>query len=916
MKRIIPIIILLWMHVAGFAQVSITQRDSIYTIENPHFCIRVESAGGARIMSWTLKPSGREIIALWKGTYELGGALDDRAFFTAMRYDAAIMHPGPETATLRLEAKHPSGLSVLKILTVRRDSPALEIYYEFRNATQTPQRLFVRNFFLPGHKPQDENHLYWVNAAATPEQKLIAGRTDAHGYYPPAVPAFSALWDKSTGDGILAFAPGADKFYFWRDSREFPTFEWIYADVPPGKMLQAGVVLITVSEQSTPPDWEALIRKHGTRIRSAVLRPLEGWVDEVTKFNVTDAERQRGFWLSIGADDYKQRLPERLPLDLPLDDNRYVSVTLNILKDFEAPVRVKIPQKYQQCIEAFWQSDGPDRRELLPLSEKHVAFKSGAKEVLWLHISSKDLRPGPQEIPVELAVGEHTLPIRLSLHIWPVVLDHKRPFHVRGYYGGFTVLTAGYEVTEKGLRHLELMLKAFAAIGGDVVDWTCAWNRILANTKIADTGENLTEVAKSDPNRIALNNLPRLDFSYFGPWFDMAKRYGVNRLETYMGYPTDSRIQWLLLDSAVGKGRVKVGTPEAERVIVWFYTEMKRYFESIGFEGLFCKIADEISPEHIPSYIAAAKLARQAGWRPFTTITGMIPRTAEHIRSMDPYCDQWQLGFGSKDIFLALTQKKYVTEDQRFELKCTWGAYHNGGAQATWGAKIFGEEGATRLDPGTVERIELLEDGVPLRIKGGSPWGNTERGVVFTSGALKEYLYISPREGEPKEHKYELRIIVRRESPQGKPLVTIDATDELWCYGGGSSPFRGSYHNAWVYPMMTLHHGFRGYGLWAFYHWQKTERIVWVDEDARRLTISPAWCGYRDGWRDALIYHQLIRQRGRGEYEKLVGESEDALLRVSPRTTEVYKFSTIHNAADPVAMNKARREALKQLAAP
>ncbi len=896
-----------------FPQAAAGFRDSLYTLENPSFRIEVDAAAGARIRSWLIKPSGRELISLWKGAAEIGGALDDRAFFTAVRYDASVVQPGPEVASLRFESKHPSGLSVLKILTARKDAPALEIYYEFRNGTQTPQRLFVRNFFLPGGKPQTDNHLYWVNADPAAGRKPVLGGTDASQYYTPADPAFAALWDKKTGDGILAVTPGADKFYFWRDSREFPTFEWLYADVPPGKVLQAHALLVSL-ESAAPPDWKALIAAHGDRARKATLHPLPGWVNETARFAVTDAERQRGFWLSIGADEYKQRLPETLPFDLPLAEDRFTAVTLNILKDFEAPVRLNIPQSHRQHIRAYWETPGDDRRELLDMPAQPVSFKSGATETLWLQVSapgreasSKQHETGPDDVPMELVVGDVAVPVALRLRVWPVAVQAPRPFHVRGYYGGYTVLTGGFDINEKNLRRLDVLLKAYADIGGNVLDWTCAWNRVMEKIRIAGTDDFLAEVARKNPERIDLERLPQLDFSAYDPWFEAAKRHGVTRLETYLGYPTDSRLQWALLDPAVGKGRVKAGTPEAGRVIVWFYREMKRHFAAKGFDAQFCKISDEISPEHIPPYIAAARLAREAGWRPFTTITGMIARTAEHIRQMNPWCDQWQLGFGSKDEFLRITRARFALEPRAIPLDVRWGEYRNGGAEATWGAKVFGPDSATGISPETVERLELCEDGVPLRIHGDSPWGNKERGLVITAGALKQYLYVSPRDGaDPAKHRYELRLTLRRESPDGEPLVSIDPADEVWCYGGSSKPYRSPYHAAWVYPVMTLHHGLRGYGLWAFCHWQKTENIVWLDEDARRLTVSPAYCGYRDGWRDALLFSQAA--------ERPLGEN--AALRVGRRTSEVYDFTTVLNAADPLALNAARREVLQQLARP
>ena len=63
-----------------------------------------------------------------------------------------------------------------------------------------------------------------------------------------------------------------------------------------------------------------------------------------------------------------------------------------------------------------------------------------------------------------------------------------------------------------------------AEMGGDVLDWNGVWSRILAQVKIAETEEILPEVAKTRADSIALDHLPRLDFSYYDRWLDLPKR--------------------------------------------------------------------------------------------------------------------------------------------------------------------------------------------------------------------------------------------------------------------------------------------------------------------------------------------------------------------------------------------------------
>jgi len=895
------------------ADVTLTQKRDVYILENEKIKVEIDASAGARITSWTIKESGRNIVALWKGAKEIGGLLDDRAFFTAASYEVATLKDSPEQVTLRFTARHPGGLGIEKQVTLSKESQGVDVYYQYENGTQAPQRLWVRNFPVPGNHPQTEAHVYWVSGKNERGQSP-QGTPDAHNRYDAVEPFHAVQWDSETGDGIMVVAPGVEKFYFWRGSKEFPTFEWYYAEIPAGKLLTAQVTLTTISQKTPTPDWSALAQEQMKKIPKPRLLALKGWVDEATKFGISDTQRAKGLWLSTGTQEGKQPLTGALPLDIPRNDDRYVFVTVNALKDISGNLKVDVPDAWRQNVTPFLETPASIRIELLPIPEKPVTFKAGESNHIWLKVSTAGKPAGAHKIPVTIAVGDITESVGVELHIWPVDAPRERIFHLRGYCGGFPVWTGGHEVTEKGLRQLETILKAFTEMGGDVIDWNAAWHAILPHVTLAETGEKLTEVAKANPERIALDKLPNLDFSYFDPWFEVAKRYGVTRVETYMAYPTDPSWQGRLLGPALGKGRMKVGTPEAEADIVWYYQQMRKYFEAKGFSGFFCKISDEISPEHIPQHIETAKVVRKAGWRPFTTITGMIARTAENIKEMNPYCDEWQLSFGLKDDFLKLTTEGFTLKEETIDLKGKWGPYGNGGAEKTWAMKVFGEGSFTGIDAGKVESLELLEDGRALPFAGGSPWGNKERGIAFTAGALQTHLYVSPRDGEdPAKHRYELRLKLRTASAGAKPLVSIDPTDEVWCYGDSSRPYRMSYGASWVYPIMTLYHGFKGYGQWAFYHWNQTERIMWFDPETFDVTVSPAYCGFRDGFRDALLFKEVEKKRGKDALSKLLSESDTAILRVGSRTHEVYNFRTVTNAESPLNLNTARREALRLL---
>lgn len=142
----------------------------------------------------------------------------------------------------------------------------------------------------------------------------------------------------------------------------------------------------------------------------------------------------------------------------------------------------------------------------------------------------------------------------------------------------------------------------------------------------------------------------------------------------------------------------------------------------------------------------------------------------------------------------------------------------------------------------------------------------------------------------------------------------------LWYYGGPVRPDLLPYHRTWTLPLMALHHGFQGYGQWAFYWGQDTSRIVWIDEH-NRIEISPANCGFRDGWRDVVLFQHLIEKAGRAEYDKIVGPHVAAVLRVAGTRDPTYpserrdvpSVTAIANADDLLAVNDARRRALEAL---
>lgn len=901
------------------AQVTVQQERDRVVLQNTALQVEISPVGGGRVSRLVPQDTGQDLIALWKGPQEIGGALDDRLFFTSARYDVAVMQSGPEVGVVRLEVRHPSGLGLVKTVTLERGQAALRVHYQFRNATQRPYRLWVRNFFVPDGPPLTEAHRYWLPLAGEP----IIGKPFLHGYFSDLRAPWAALLSQRTETGLLTIVPGVEKFYFWQGSREFPTFEWLYPETPAGREMEASLALLLVRGR---PDWAKLAQERLPRLRSLRFSPVPGWVDEATQFAVTPAERERGFWLSIGRPPGKQRLPLPLELDLPREEERAIYLGINTLREWsEVSVEASVNGALAGQVEPRWEVSGDTFAALEPLTaDRRYTLTAGAEYHLWLLVRSSGLPPGRHEGRLRLRLGGAQGEVPLRVTVWdvrlpsPVAGARLRPFHVRGY-GTIGTFAGGYEATPESVRQLDALYAAYAAIGGDVLDWTVHWAAVLPQVKIADRGEVLTQVARTSPERLPLNDLPPLDFRHFDPWLEVAKNYGVTRVETHLPFMGASATSWRLLDPAVGKGRAQPGSPEEEVVWEWMLRELRRYFAKHGFAGFFCKISDEISPEHIPAYIRSARVAQRAGWRPFTTITGLIPRTAEYINRMNPYCDEWQLSLGLKEDFWRLLRTRYRREQRRVELKGRWGAYRNGGARDTWAQPLFGVAIPEAREE--VERLQVLEDGKPLRERGGSPWGNRERGVYFP---LSQTLYLAASDGSNPNrgrHRYEVVYTRRVPDPQGKALAAIDPTDEVWFYGGRSKPFRTPYEEAAVYPLLAAALEVDGYGWWAFQSWQPTEKVVWYEREANQVRFGPTFLGLRDGYRDACLLWEakrLLKEKpspgGEKALRQAVSEGPEAALRLGERRREVYCYRTIVTANSPLAFNRARRALLRWLA--
>ncbi len=835
---------LFWLAVStGHAEVP--SIDSARVLESPHLRVTVALAGG-RVASLVDKANGRDLVALWRGSDEIGGLLDDRQRFTRRRY-AVVPGAAVPGQGLRLAAIDSGGQQLEKTFSLLADGHGLRVDYVFSNGGQEPVRLWVRSFPLPGGAPLSEHHLYCLPAAPGLLRQPFASE-----YFGGLAAPWAALHDTVTGQGVLAVVPGVERFYFWQGSRENPTFEWLYPETPPGQQLRVSLALCVLD--AAAPDWPRYAGEVLAGLPAPEAAPVVGWVDARQRLALPAAAQQRGFWLSTGRDQDRQVLPDTVEVDLPRDGQRAWYVGVNALAGANLDTVVaRVTGSLAGHVQIAWESQQP-QAIVVPVGSAAAGTRPapGSESRLWLLFSAAGLSPGVHLGELEIGGNRQRQGVPLRLRVWPVALPALRPFDMRGY-ATLGDLTGSYQVTPASCRQLDALLGAYAALGGSVLDWTVSWPALLPQIRVrpaggvpavapatpvgatpptapgitpaaarakgaaataavspgvamvaaipggAATGDGniaaptLEQVAAGPPGGLPRDRLPGLDFSAFDPWLAVARKHGVVRVETYLDMAAGGRWPWPCL----GADAVAGGVDDA--VTVWLLTQLRTYLEGQGCRGFFCKIGDEISPEDLPAYQRAAALARRAGWRPFTTITGLVARDALSLDRMDPDCDQWQVSVSLKDDF------------------------------ARW------------------------------------------------HGA--------------------------------------DATDEVWFYGGGSQPFRTAYESAVVYPLLAAVEGVQGYGWWAYYWWQETEKIVWYDAATSAVTCGPAYLGLRDGWEDARLYAWVVNQRHLIPTAAAAGPGEGTLLRLAPASWEVYRWTTLAGLQSPVAINRVRRALLAAAAA-
>jgi len=455
------------------------------------------------------------------------------------------------------------------------------------------------------------------------------------------------------------------------------------------------------------------------------------------------------------------------------------------------------------------------------------------------------------------------------------------------------MFSSGPDLTDETLARMDFFLDDSTELGQSVCDIILNPDQALGKVYVRGTDLTIREALAEQPELFAdRENLPALDFSYFIPWIHGSLLHGHRHIETHA--PPFARSNTMALINAVAGEELQPGTEEHLVVYRWYTGELLRWMREHGYPEAEAKVSDEIAPDEVPHWLEVASVAKQVGYRPYTTITGHVAGMPDLLNAMNPVTDGWQTQWMSNQIFRDLTEKRYVTVTEQMEIAdAQWGGYGNGGAKDTYATRPF--EG-TEINAGDFSDWRVLVDGEELESIGGA-WGNTRKGVAMLTPPT---LYISLPDGaDPSEvdRAIVIEYTTRRPDLNGEVLVQIDDTDVLTYYTGSGNSWKVPYVGPRGNGLFAASRGYRGHAWWAYAHgWHENSRIVWPEDG--EAVRTPCWWGLRDGNQDGDLYklaEGMIARGGRAfntdaqrtalaeareTLDTLVTPDEDATIRL------------------------------------
>lgn len=325
------------------------------------------------------------------------------------------------------------------------------------------------------------------------------------------------MLDRKTRTGLLVAVqkPYLQKFYFWRGSKVYPTFEWIRKPVPPANSIaySAFIALLTDVERITERlVAETLTEKTYLSNAQRKLSPVPRWRELKPTIKPTRAQNERGFLLLELDQKRKVRVPDEVCLVAPSAGYDVAELQLVGLRD---GVQVKPVLTLENSGELSLYIRSEDKNKLLRF--ENLQLKKN--QTVQLLLIARAPEHSNQELNGKLALSSSTRTkqeLKVRLRVYRIRRPDRRLMYLKLYGGTLYMLSGGLKLDdESSIRRLEFYCRDAGELGATVAQVYAPLNLLLRKLRVRQTGKPLTQAIKTKPELFRTPEGPKahIDFS-------------------------------------------------------------------------------------------------------------------------------------------------------------------------------------------------------------------------------------------------------------------------------------------------------------------------------------------------------------------------------------------------------------------
>lgn len=284
-----------------------------------------------------------------------------------------------------------------------------------------------------------------------------------------------------------------------------------------------------------------------------------------------------------------------------------------------------------------------------PFDRPTVDLHGPETHTFWLEVFCDAATPAGEYHGELRIVGEGdetlaTLPLQIT--VWPLRQPAAHTLHFEFEHscdvlpGGSILAAMAGDATRYDPSLAARCMKQIGELGIDVGQVYGYIHQIYGArfVKLLESGQPVDDAVTADPALLRRDPLPALDFSFYDDfYFNSAIDAGLTTFATNYVISPDMTLTYAKRIDPEAQPM----SPEHQRIVRWYLSEFARYVRQRGYVDVYCKTMDEFGPEHVESFLPAAKLLGEAGFGVYTT-TPNVMFDAASAQAMAPFMKLWQ----------------------------------------------------------------------------------------------------------------------------------------------------------------------------------------------------------------------------------------------------------------------------------